>query len=142
MTLEILKADSLDTVSHGFFTRKGGISKGIYEGLNCGAGSSDETAHIDQNRLSVAEAMNVSADALVGVHQHHSADVLTVTQPSAERPKADAMVTNQPGIALGILTADCQPVLFSDPKAGVIGAAHAGWKGAMDGVLERTVEGL
>lgn len=142
MTLELLKADSLGALTHGFFTRKGGASSGVYEGLNCGLGSSDEEDLVKLNRTRVAEAMQVSAKALIGVHQHHSADVVTITEPSDARPKADAMVTNQKGIALGILTADCQPVLFADTEAGVIGAAHAGWKGALDGVLDRTVSAM
>ncbi|MGB7317406.1 MAG: peptidoglycan editing factor PgeF [Planktotalea sp.] len=142
MTLELLKADNLGAVQHGFFTRKGGASSGIFAGLNCGVGSSDQTEIVAINRARVAGAMNVDAGALAGVHQHHSADVVTVAAPSNERPKADAMVSNTQGIALGILTADCQPVLFADTKAGVIGAAHAGWKGALDGVLARTVDAM
>lgn len=139
MTIETLKADALHGVKHGFFTRKGGASTGIYEGLNCGVGSNDVAQTIAANRACVAEHMSTGPDALVGVHQHHSADVVTITEPTITPPKADAMVTNQKGIALGILTADCQPVLFADPDAGVIGAAHAGWKGALSGVLSNTV---
>lgn len=142
MTLELLKADNLHAVKHGFFTRKGGASSGIYDGLNCGVGSSDHADTVAANRQRVADEMGVSIEALSGVHQHHSADVLTISAPSNTRPKADAMVTNTEGLALGILTADCQPVLFADPDAGVIGAAHAGWKGALDGVLARTVDAM
>ncbi len=94
------------------------------------------------NRNRVAEAMSVTPDALIGVHQVHSADVVTITEPTAMRPKADAMVTRTPGVALSILTADCQPVLFADAEAGVIGAAHAGWRGALDGVLEATLDAM
>ncbi|WP_085307686.1 peptidoglycan editing factor PgeF [Planktotalea arctica] len=142
MILERLKADNLGAVRHGFYTRKGGASSGIFQGLNCGVGSSDQRDIVAINRARVASDMGVAPTALVGVHQYHSADVVVIDAPSDARPKADAMVTNQPNIALGILTADCQPVLFADPKAGVIGAAHAGWKGALDGVLSRTVEAM
>jgi YfiH family protein len=139
MTVELLKADTLSGTHHGFFTRKGGASSGIYEGLNCGVGSSDASETVIANRTRVAREMDVADSALVGVHQYHSAEVVTVDEPSTERPKADAMVTRTAGVALGILTADCQPVLFADKEAGVIGAAHAGWKGALNGVLANTV---
>lgn len=142
MTLEILTSDTLSPLRHGFFTRAGGASSGVFAGLNCGQGSSDQREIVQINRARVAEAMGVEAENLVGVHQVHSAKVVEVTGPLAERPKADAMVTNRPGIALSILTADCQPVLFGDPEAGVIGAAHAGWRGALDGVLEETVAAM
>lgn len=142
MTIETLKADSLHAIEHGFFTRKGGVSTGIYEGLNCGSGSNDAAQTVQTNRASVANHMGTSVNALAGVHQHHSADVVTIVEQTDERPKADAMVTNQKGIALGILTADCQPVLFADADAGVIGAAHAGWKGALSGVLANTVTAM
>jgi YfiH family protein len=143
MTLEIITADILDGVHHGFFTRKGGASSGIFEGLNCGAGSSDQAEVVQINRHRVAEAMGVAPDNLVTVHQIHSPDAVIIKTPdAAERPKADAMVTATPGIALGILTADCLPVLFADRKAGVIGAAHAGWKGAQSGVLETTIDAM
>lgn len=142
MTLEILTADELGPLHHGFFTRKGGASSGIFAGLNCGTGSSDQTEAVAINRARVAEAMEVEPAALVGVNQVHSADVITVTAPLAEKPRADGMVTATPGLALAVLTADCQPVLFADSKAGVIGAAHAGWRGALDGVLEAVVDGM
>ncbi|THH35956.1 peptidoglycan editing factor PgeF [Aliishimia ponticola] len=142
MTLEALTSDHLAPLRHGFFTRRGGASSGVFEGLNCGAGSSDQTEAVKINRGRVAEAMGVAPDHLVGVHQVHSADVVTVLSPSDARPKADALVTNVPGLALSILTADCQPVLFADHEAGVIGAAHAGWRGALDGVLEATVDAM
>jgi polyphenol oxidase len=127
---------------HGFFTRKGGASSGIFAGLNCGTGSTDQADIVTINRSRVAEAMGVPLDHLVGVHQVHSADALHVTGPLPIRPQADAMVTATPGVALSILTADCQPVLFADTKAGVIGAAHAGWRGAKDGVLEATLDAM
>ncbi|MEX0301841.1 MAG: peptidoglycan editing factor PgeF [Leisingera sp.] len=142
MTLEILTSDLLGPVRHGFFTRKGGASSGIYHGLNCGLGSTDQREAVQINRNRVAAAMEVPAESLSAVHQVHSADVLVITEPSQERPQADAMVTNVPGLALSILTADCQPVLFCDPDAQVIGAAHAGWRGTLDGVLEATLEAM
>jgi len=136
--LEILTSDAL-ACQHGFFTRKGGASSGVFQGLNCGPGSSDQAEIVAINRGRVAEAMGLGSDALVTVHQVHSPDVAVVTGPLDVRPRADAMVTATPGLGLGILTADCQPVLFADAKAGVIGAAHAGWKGAVGGVLEATL---
>ncbi|MGH1457537.1 MAG: peptidoglycan editing factor PgeF [Paracoccaceae bacterium] len=142
MSLEILTADSLTPLRHGFFTRKGGASSGVFGGLNCGTGSSDQAEIVAINRARVAEAMQVAPENLAGVHQVHSADVAVVTGPQTDKPRADALVTKVPGVALSILTADCQPVLFADPAAGVIGAAHAGWRGAVDGVLEATVEAM
>ena len=142
MTLEIITSDALAPLRHGFFTRRGGASSGIFAGLNCGAGSSDQADMVAINRSRVAQAMQVAETALTSVHQIHSADVVYVASPTDARPKADAMVTDREGIALGVLTADCQPVLFADETAGVIGAAHAGWKGALDGVLEATVAAM
>jgi YfiH family protein len=142
MTLEILTSDALGAVRHGFFTRRGGASSGIFEGLNCGAGSSDQTEAVAINRRRVADAMHVEPDALVSVHQVHSATVDTVRAPRSDRPQADAMVTDTPGLALSVLTADCQPVLFADAENGVVGAAHAGWRGALDGVLEATLDAM
>ncbi|PWL17082.1 peptidoglycan editing factor PgeF [Falsochrobactrum shanghaiense] len=130
-------------IAHGFFTREGGVSAGTYAGLNVGGGSNDTPECVAENRRRVAETLGVSADHLMTVHQVHSADVLHVTQPfGIPRPKADAMVTDVPGIAIGALSADCGPVLFADHKAGVVGSAHAGWRGAFDGVLENTVEAM
>lgn len=127
-------------IRHGFFTRSGGVSEGIYRGLNAGAGSNDRPEHVAENRRRIARSMGTEAGRIVTVHQVHSADAVTVEAPFAgERPKADAMVTDRPGLALGVLTADCGPVLFADAKARVIGAAHAGWKGALGGVLEATI---
>tara|TARA_R110002073_G_scaffold100197_12_gene228373 strand:+ start:4867 stop:5619 length:753 start_codon:yes stop_codon:yes gene_type:complete len=141
MTLEILTADALAPMRHGFFTRRGGASSGIFAGLNCGAGSSDQSDIVAINRARVARAMQVEPDHLVGVHQIHSALVQTVTEPGVQG-RADGMVSAVPGLALGILTADCMPVLFADPDAGVVGAAHAGWRGALDGVLEATLDAI
>jgi YfiH family protein len=143
MTLEILTSDALAPLRHGFFTRKGGASSGVFHGLNCGTGSSDQAEIVHINRTRVAEAMDTHLDQLATVHQVHSADVVVIEEPhTGDRPKADAMVTRTPGVILGILTADCQPVLFADPQAGVVGAAHAGWRGALDGVLEATLDAM
>ena len=142
MTLEILTHEALRPLRHGFFTRRGGASSGIFAGLNCGAGSSDLREAVSINRDRVAEALGLTAQALVGVHQVHSADVVTVQAPLGAPVRADAMVTAAPGLALSVLTADCQPVLFADPKAKVVGAAHAGWRGAVDGVLEATLDAM
>lgn len=143
MTLEILTSPALP-VAHGFFTRKGGASSGVFEGLNCGPGSSDQSDTVALNRARVAAAMEVPVSALATVNQVHSPDVVTLDTAPAPGPKptADAMVTATPGLVLGILTADCQPVLFADGQAGVIGAAHAGWRGALDGVLEATIDAM
>ncbi len=137
--LDPVTSPLLDGVKHGFFTRVGGASTGIFAGLNCGGGSSDQADVVAMNRARVATEMGVAPEALVGVHQVHSADVVVVDGPTSARPKADGLVTKVPGVALAVLTADCQPVLFADREAGVIGAAHAGWRGALDGVLEATV---
>ncbi len=141
VSLEIITSDLLDGVQHGFFTRRGGASSGIFAGLNCGPGSTDQSEIVETNRARVADAIGVGPEKLITVHQVHSADALAVedTQPTP-KPKADAIVTATPGAAIAILTADCQPVLFADRKAGVIGAAHAGWKGAQSGVLESTID--
>ncbi|MCV2879492.1 peptidoglycan editing factor PgeF [Sedimentimonas flavescens] len=141
-TLEILTSPALNGVAHGFFTRKGGASSGVFQGLNCGHGSSDLTDAVNVNRDRVAAAMGVTPEAMVGVHQIHSADVLSVTGPLDAPVQADALVTATPGVLLTVLTADCQPVLFADRQAGVVGAAHAGWRGALEGVLEATVEAM
>lgn len=139
MTLEIITDPSLSGATHGFFTRAGGASSGVFQGLNCGFGSSDQHDIVMINRDRVADALDVQVGQLAGVHQVHSAEVVVATGPGTNATKADALVTATPGLALTVLTADCQPVLFLDAKAGVIGAAHAGWKGALDGVLEATV---
>ena len=136
--LDVITADAL-TCRHGFFTRKGGASSGIFAGLNCGLGSTDLAEIVAINRARVAESIGVAPAHLITVHQVHSATALPITAPPETRPQADAMVTCTPGIALAVLTADCQPVLFADPRAHVVGAAHAGWRGAKDGVLEATI---
>lgn len=132
---------------HGFFGRRGGVSGGVYDSLNVGIGSDDRASDIAENRARVAHTIGApSAGHLLSCYQIHSADVITVQQawPSTEtgRPRADAMVTDRPGLALCIVTADCVPVLFCDSRAGIIGAAHAGWKGALGGVLEATVHAM
>lgn len=135
----------IDTIRHGFFTTEGGVSEGIYASLQCGRGASDDPReNVAENRARAAKAIKVKRENLVSCYQHHSADVVTVETPwrPGKPPKADAMVSKTPGIALGILTADCAPVLFVDAKEGIIGAAHAGWKGALGGVLEATVEAM
>ena len=143
MTLEIITSDSLGPFRHGFFTRKGGASSGVFSGLNCGNGSTDQSEIVAINRARVAEAMEVPLTHLVNLRQTHSADVVTVSAPhDGAAPQADGLVTATPGLALGVLTADCQPVLFADAQAGVVGAAHAGWKGAIGGVLEATIDAM
>lgn len=126
---------------HGFFTRRGGVSAGLYDSLNIGFGSSDDRANVRRNRERCLAALDLPDAALVTVRQTHSPDVITVTAPfdPLTAPEADALVTTQKNIVLGVMTADCAPVLFHDPAAGVIGAAHAGWKGALGGVLEATI---
>lgn len=131
----------LKGIDHGFFGRAGGVSTGIYASLNAGRGSDDDTAAVMQNRERIRQALG--ADALLSCHQIHSAEVVHVTEAwSDERPQADAMVTDVVGLGLCILTADCTPVLFADAEAGIIGAAHAGWKGALSGVLEATIASM
>lgn len=140
MTLGPICSDQLST-RHGFFTRQGGVSTGIYEGLNCGPGSNDDPAAVNENRARVSSALG--AATLSSVHQVHSPAVVTLTEPiGGEKPKADAMVTATPGIGLGILTADCAPVLFEDAQARIIGAAHAGWRGALGGVTDATISAM
>lgn len=142
MTLDIITHPALGTTRHGFFGRKGGASSGIFAGLNCGAGSSDQAEIVAINRSRVAAAMDVPNDRLVTVHQTHSADAVIVDGPLDAPVHADGVVTKTPGLAIAILTADCQPVLFHDPDAGVIGAAHAGWKGATGGILDATIDAM
>ena len=144
MLIEAPELSALPGIRHAFFTRQGGVSQGIYASLNGGVGSSDDPGHVAENRRRMTARLGVAPDALASLYQVHSADVVTVERAWAqgERPKADGMVTNRPGLALGIATADCGPVLFADPHAGVIGAAHAGWRGAVTGVLEATLEAM
>lgn len=143
MTSKHLSDPELDPTRHGFFTREGGVSGGIYTGLNCGRGSDDAPESVQENRALAAEAMGLPANALRSVHQIHSNKVVEVTtQWPQDRPHADAMVTKAKGIGLGILTADCAPVLFTDSNAEIIGAAHAGWKGAMRGVTDSTIKAM
>jgi hypothetical protein len=132
---------ALGHVKHGFFTRDGGYSEGLYASLNCGLGSGDDRETVIRNRARVTDTLGIEADRLVTLYQYHSPDVIVVTEPwkGDDRPKADAMVTAEPGILLGVLTADCGPILFADRKAGVVGAAHAGWKGALTGITDQTV---
>jgi YfiH family protein len=145
---EPVRSPLLDTfaaqgIRHGYFTRAGGVSEGIYRGLNTGTGSDDDKDRVRQNRERVAAWMHVEPGSLLSAHQVHSPDVLVVTEPFGEpRPKVDALVTNRPGLAIGASTADCGPVLFAEPESGIIGAAHAGWKGAFTGVLENTIDAM
>ena len=127
-------------IRHGYFTRTGGVSEGIYGSLNIGTGSADDQALVRENRRRAAEWMGVQADHLLTAYQIHSPDVIVAREPfSGDRPKADGIVTDRPGIAVGASSADCGPVLFADAEARVVGAAHAGWKGAFTGVLENTI---
>lgn len=139
-TLEATRAKALGDIPHGFLGRRGGVSTGAYASLNTGIGSDDAPATIAENRRRATEAVLPGA-RLAGLYQVHSADAVTVIEPydDALRPHADALVTNRPGLALGILTADCAPVLFADMQAGVVAAAHAGWKGALGGVTDATI---
>ncbi|BBK39222.1 laccase domain protein [Allostella sp. ATCC 35155] len=135
---------ALPGIRHAFFTREGGVSQGIYAGLNCGFGSGDDGERVTQNRARAMDWLGLPAGALATVHQVHSPTVVEATEPwpRGGAPRADAVVTSRPGIAAGVLTADCTPVLFADGEAGVVGAAHAGWRGALDGVLEATIDAM
>ncbi len=136
--------DGIQGLSHGFFGRDGGVSTGKYASLNAGHGSEDETKHVLINRSRVAKTLGAQGKALLSVHQHHSTDVLVATEiwDNLTPPKGDAIVTNVAGIACSALAADCSPVLFVDPSARVIGAAHAGWRGALAGVTDTTIEAM
>jgi purine-nucleoside/S-methyl-5'-thioadenosine phosphorylase / adenosine deaminase len=129
---------------HGFFTREGGVSEGPFASLNASLSGADDRARVLENRARAARALGADPSRLVGITQVHGADVATVTEPwePGAGPRADAMVTDRPGIALGIVTADCAPVLFADAEACVVGAAHAGWRGAVGGVLEATIAAM
>ncbi len=141
-----IRAPALDLVGvrHAFFTREGGVSEGVYASLNGGVGSSDTGERVAENRARMAAALGVGADRLLVPYQVHSADVLAVSSawPASERPRCDGIVTATPGLALGVTGADCGMILFADPHARVVGAAHAGWKGARDGVIEATVAAM
>lgn len=141
----ILKAETLASpnVAHGFFGRRGGVSTGVYESLNCGPGSADDRTAVMENRRRALAALSPNA-SLVTLYQVHSATAVTASSPwdIPDNPKADAMATDRKGIALGILAADCAPILFSDSEAHVIGAAHAGWNGALSGVAESAVTAM
>jgi YfiH family protein len=141
MMLQSKPLDALSHVRHAFFTREGGVSEGIYASLNGGQGSSDDPARVIENRRRMTEALKVADGHLVACYQIHSAEAVIAAAPltRANAPRADAIVTATPGIAIGVTIADCGPVLFADAEARVVGAAHAGWKGAFTGILEATV---
>jgi len=142
----MIQSDALKAtgIAHGFFTREGGHSAGLFASLNCGMGSGDDRQLVRRNRSAVADQLGIDEPRLLTTFQYHSSDVIEVAAPwdADRRPKADAMVTRHSGIGLGILTADCGPVLFADLKTGIIGAAHAGWKGALSGVTGRTLAAM
>jgi YfiH family protein len=142
MTVVSPLLSAIPGLRHAFFTRDGGVSDGIYESLNGGLGSSDDPANVRENRRRMAEQMGVAPEHLLSVHQTHSPDVVVASGPwqSASRPLADAIVTRTEGLSIGATAADCAPILLVDPRARVIGAAHAGWKGALTGIMESTVE--
>ncbi len=133
-------------ISHGFFTRRGGVSSGVYESLNCGLGSGDDISNALLNRASALTALGFRPEALSGLYQTHSAHCVVIDSPDsphiASRHEADGMVTNQKGIALGILSADCAPVLMSCAASGIVGACHAGWRGAVSGIIQNTVDAM
>jgi polyphenol oxidase len=144
MSAEMLQARALTAlqgIRHGFFTRGGGVSQGVYATLNGGVGSEDAPEKVGENRARMAAALGVSPERFLTAYQIHSPDVIVAEQPwpPEQRPRADAIVTRTPKLAIGVSTADCGPVLFADPDARVIGAAHAGWRGALTGVLEATI---
>jgi len=144
MTLGSPLLSAIPGLRHAFFTRNGGVSGGVYASLNGGLGSDDDPAHVAENRRRMAEAMDVSPEHFLSVWQIHSPDAVTVSGPweGAVRPRADAMVTRTEGLAIGVTAADCGPILLVDPNARVIGAAHAGWKGALTGIVESTVAAM
>jgi len=140
--IEAAALGSLKGISHGFFTREGGVSSGLYASLNCGLGSKDQPENVRENRGRVTERVGAERGQLAATFQAHTPLAVVAHEPweRPHAPKADAMVTRQPGLALGILTADCAPVLFADPEAKIVGAAHAGWRGALTGILEATID--
>lgn len=142
--IEAPELSSFPNVRHAFFTRQGGVSQGIYASLNGGLGSGDDQAHVHENRKRMATQFGLEPENFVSLHQIHSATIVTATEPwtRENRPRADGVVTRTPHLGLAILTADCGPVLFADHAAGVIGACHAGWGGALGGVLEATIDAM
>ncbi|HEX2216358.1 MAG TPA: peptidoglycan editing factor PgeF [Xanthobacteraceae bacterium] len=144
MMLQASSLSQLGNVRHGFFTRAGGVSPGLYDSLNAGLGSQDTQQNVRENRARMASALGVPADHLVTCYQVHSPDVVVAERPWTREtaPRADAIVTRVPKLAIGVTTADCGPVLFADSTAGVVGAAHAGWKGALTGVIEATLAAM
>jgi YfiH family protein len=144
MKLQAPSLAALSGVRHGFFTRQGGVSSGIYASLNCGPGSGDDAANVAENRARVAEILGAAPSRLLTLYQKHSAEAVTADKPwkDGKAPEADAIVTAKPGLVIGVLTADCAPVLFCDAEAGVIGAAHAGWRGALAGIVESTIKAM
>jgi polyphenol oxidase len=144
MTLGSPLLSAIPGLNHAFFTREGGVSGGIYAGLNGGIGSRDDPAHVAENRRRMAEQIGVTPQHFLTVYQVHSPDVVVASAPweNASRPRADAIVTNTEGLAIGVTAADCGPILLADPSARVIGAAHAGWKGALTGIVESTVDAM
>ena len=146
ITLSALDGDPTgeQRIRHGFFTRQGGVSDGLFASLNCGFGSRDDPRRVEQNRAIAARRLGLAAERLVSCHQVHGTAIVTVERPwrRDKNPRADGMVTAIPGIALGVLAADCAPVLFADPAARIIGAAHGGWRGTLAGVMEATVAAM
>jgi YfiH family protein len=144
MKLQAASLAALPGVRHGFFTRQGGVSSGVYASLNCGPGSRDAAANVTENRARVAEILGAEPTRLLTLFQKHSAEVVAADKPwkDGKAPEADAIVTAKPGLVVGVLTADCAPVLLCDGAAGVIGAAHAGWRGALSGIVEATVKAM
>ena len=144
MKLESPLLSAIPGLRHAFFTREGGVSDGIYQSLNGGIGSQDDASRVAENRRRMAAQLGVEPAYLLTAFQIHSPDVAVATAPwdTASRPRADAVVTRTKGLAIGVTTADCGPILFVDPRARVIGAAHAGWKGALTGVLESTIDAM
>lgn len=144
MMLQARNLAALPGVRHAFFTREGGVSEGLYASLNAGIGSDDDPKKVAENRTRMAQALEVAPDHFLTAYQIHSPDAVVAEKPwtQAERPRADAIVTRQPKLAIGVSTADCGPVLFADAEARVIGAAHAGWRGAVSGVLEATIAAM
>jgi YfiH family protein len=142
--LQAFSLSALQGIRHAFFTRAGGVSQGIYATLNGGVGSQDEPAHVAENRSRMAAALGVKPERLLSLYQIHSPNVVSaeVEWPRDQRPRADAVVTKVPGLACAVSTADCGPVLFADGGARVVGAAHAGWRGALSGVLEATIDAM